>query len=163
MILFIAFRVVGMAGKPRGVSTVVKSTTPQTGKTAHFLGYTGTKSRLMNVLEWGLIMKYWQFVNWEPAPIESALKSRVAVAIAAYENGDKNAIKEYYRQSATVETLKNPVVKIGGWAFSLREFCRVYWVKVRYYGIMELYAPNKSAIYSVLGKYHVLKIQEVEQ
>lgn len=108
-------------------------------------------------------MKYWQFVNWEPAPIESALKSRVAVAIAAYENGDKNAIKEYYRQSATVETLKNPVVKIGGWAFSLREFCRVYWVKVRYYRIMELYAPNKSAIYSVLGKYHVLKIQEVEQ
>lgn len=42
-------------------------------------------------------------------------------------------------------------------------FFRVYWVKVRYYGIMELYAPNKSAIYSVLGKYHVLKIQEVEQ
>lgn len=71
-------------------------------------------------------MKYWQFVNWEPAPIESALKSRVAVAIAAYESGDKNAIKEYYRQSATIETLRNPVVKIGGWAFSLREFCRAY-------------------------------------
>lgn len=50
---FIAFRVVGMAGKPRGVSTVAKSTTPQTGKIAHFLGLTGTKSRLMNVLEWG--------------------------------------------------------------------------------------------------------------
>lgn len=53
-------------------------------------------------------MKYWQFVNREPAPIESALKSRVAVAIAAYESGDKNAIKEYYRQSATIETLQNP-------------------------------------------------------
>lgn len=53
-------------------------------------------------------MKYWQFVNWEPTPIESALKSRVAVAIAAYENGDKNAIKEYYRQSATLETLQKP-------------------------------------------------------
>lgn len=49
----------------------------------------------------------------------------------------------------------------GGWAFSLREFCRVYWVKSRYYGIMELYAPNKSAIYAVLGRYHVLKIVEV--
>ena len=108
-------------------------------------------------------MKYWQFVNWEPAPIESALRSRVAVAIAAYENGDKNAIKEYYKQFATVETRKKPVVRIGGWAFSLREFCRGYWVKTRYYGIMELYAPNKSAIYSVLGRYHVLKIQEVEQ
>lgn len=56
-------------------------------------------------------MKYWQFVNWEPAPIESALKSRVAVAIAAYESGDKNAIKEYYKQSATIETLQNPVAK----------------------------------------------------
>jgi hypothetical protein len=53
MISFIAFRVVGMAGKPRGVSTVAKSTTPPTGKIAHFLGLTGTKSRLMNVLEWG--------------------------------------------------------------------------------------------------------------
>ena len=51
--MFIAFRVVGMAGKRRGVSTVAKSTTPQTVETAHFLGYTGTKSRLMNVLEWG--------------------------------------------------------------------------------------------------------------
>lgn len=41
-------------------------------------------------------------------------------------------------------------------------FFRVYWVKSRYYGIMELYAPNKSAIYAVLGKYQVLKIVEVE-
>lgn len=60
-----------------------------------------------------------------------------------------------------LETLQNPVVKIGGWAFSLREFCRVYWVQSRYYDIMELYAPNKSAIYAVLGRYHVLKIVEV--
>ena len=51
--MFIAFRVVGMAGKPRGVSIVAKSTIPQTGKIAHFLGLTGTKFRLMNVLEWG--------------------------------------------------------------------------------------------------------------
>jgi hypothetical protein len=42
-----------MEGKPRGVSTVAKSTTPQTGKIAHFSGYMGIKSRLMNVLEWG--------------------------------------------------------------------------------------------------------------
>ena len=107
-------------------------------------------------------MKYWHFTNWEPAPLEDALKSRVAVAIAAYENGDKNAIKEYYKRFATSETLQNPIVKIGGWAFSLREFCRVYWVKTRYDGIMELYAPNKSAIYAVLGRYPVLKIAEVE-
>jgi hypothetical protein len=52
-IMFIASLVVGMAGKRRSVSTVVKSTTPQTGKIAHFLGLTGIKSRLMNVSEWG--------------------------------------------------------------------------------------------------------------
>lgn len=34
-------------------STAVKSTTPQMGKIAHFSGYMGIKSRLMNVLEWG--------------------------------------------------------------------------------------------------------------
>lgn len=106
-------------------------------------------------------MRYWKFVNWEPIAIESALKSRVAIAIADYESGNKNAIGEYYKQSATMETLQNPVVKVGGWAFSLREFCRVYWVKTRYNGIMELYAPNKSAVYAVLGRYHILKIVEV--
>lgn len=67
-------------------------------------------------------MKYWQFVNWEPTPIESALKSRVAVAIAAYENGDKNAIKEYYRQSATLETLQNPLLKLAGGRFPCVNF-----------------------------------------
>lgn len=35
------------------VSTVAKSTTPPTGKIAHFSGCMGIKSRLMNVLEWG--------------------------------------------------------------------------------------------------------------
>lgn len=44
-------------------------------------------------------MKYWQFVNWDPVPIESALQSRVVVAIAAYENGDKNAIRNITRNS----------------------------------------------------------------
>lgn len=106
-------------------------------------------------------MTYWKFVKWEPRPLEAALRSPVAVAIAAYENGDKNAIKEYYRKYATLATLQNPVVKIGGWAFSLREFCKVFWVKTRHNGILELYAPNKSAIYSVLGRYHVLQIVEV--
>lgn len=67
-------------------------------------------------------MKYWQFVNWEPVPIESALKSRVAVAIAAYESGDKNAIKEYYRQSATIETLQTPLLKLAGGRFPCVSF-----------------------------------------
>lgn len=107
-------------------------------------------------------MTYWKFVNWEPIPLENALKSPAAVAIAAYENGDKNALKQYYREYATLATLQNPVVKVGGWAFSLHEYCRAFWVKTRYYGIMELYAPNKSAIYSVLGRYHVLQIVEVD-
>ena len=72
-------------------------------------------------------MKYWQFVNWEPAPIESALKSRVAVAIAAYESGDKNAIKEYYRQSATMETLQTPLLKLAVGRFPCVSFAGCIW------------------------------------
>jgi hypothetical protein len=52
-IMFIAYRVVGTAGKRRSVFTVVKFTTPQTGKIAHFSGCMGIKFRLMNALEWG--------------------------------------------------------------------------------------------------------------
>ena len=107
-------------------------------------------------------MTYWQCTNWEPISRESALKSRVATSITAYENGDKNAIKEYYKQYATLDTLQTGVVKVGGWAFSLCEFCHTYWVKTRDYGILELCAPNKSAIYAVLGRYRALKIVEIK-
>ena len=65
-IMFIVFWVVGMAGKRRGVSTVAKSTILRTGKAAHFLGYTGTKFRLTNVLEWGC--------NYEILPGEAAIR-----------------------------------------------------------------------------------------
>lgn len=70
-------------------------------------------------------MTYQKFVQWKPIPLENALQSAVAVAIAAYENGDKNALRQYYKEYATTATLQNPVVKVGGWAFSLREFCKV--------------------------------------
>lgn len=30
-------------------------------------------------------MKYWQFVNWEPAPIESALKSAIYAVLGKYQ------------------------------------------------------------------------------
>lgn len=106
-------------------------------------------------------MTYWQFVNWEPVPLENALKSSVALSIAAYEEGDETAIVEFYKQSATPEILINPVVKIGGWAFSLKEFCKIYWVKMRNNEILEIYAPNPSIIYSVFGRHQILKIVEV--
>lgn len=50
MILFIVFPGRGAAVKR---STVVKSTTPQTVKIAHFSGCMDIKFRLMNALEWG--------------------------------------------------------------------------------------------------------------
>lgn len=49
-----------MAGKRHNVFTVVKFTTPQTGKIAHFSGCVGIGFRLMNVLEWGCKAWYTQ-------------------------------------------------------------------------------------------------------
>ena len=99
------------------------------------------------------------YVNYFKA-METLLYNYKKLA-ALVADGDKNAIKEYYSNFATLETLQTAIYKTGGWAFSFREYCKKYWVKTRYYGICEYYAPNKSAIYSVLGRYHVLKIVEV--
>ena len=93
-------------------------------------------------------MNYYKFVSWDAVELEKVKAGRVPLAIAAADRGD-------------IEHLQNPVYKIGGWAFSLREYCRRYWVKTRYYGICEYYAPNKTAIYGIIGRYNVLEIVEV--
>lgn len=98
-------------------------------------------------------MKYWQFVNWEPAPIESALKSRVAVAIAAYESGDKNAIKEYYRQSATIETTET---RPG-------DIIRVYKNDMGYCGYNPRTNRHFYIFVSMLRNAEIFKLQEVLQ
>ena len=64
-----------------------------------------------------------------------------------------------HRTDVTTEML----VEYGGKFYDIKRIDNYegYTDDISLYGIMELYAPNKSAIYAVLGRYHVLKIVEV--
>lgn len=99
-------------------------------------------------------MTYYKFVTWEPIPIENALSGKIPQALQEYDKGNKKPFQAM--QIATTE----PYYKIGGWCFSLIPYLRKFWVKTKYYGILEYYAVNKTAIRKEL-KSNVIKIVEV--
>lgn len=99
-------------------------------------------------------MFYYKFVAWEPKPIEDVLQGRIPTALAEYDKGNKKPFKSL--EIATTE----PWYKLGGWCFDLRPYLNRYWVKTKYYGILEYYAVNKTAIRNEL-KSHVIEIQEM--
>jgi len=104
-------------------------------------------------------MKYYKFVSWDVADLEKVKTGKIPVAMQEWDNGNKKPLKELYSNGQI--DVQNPVYKCGGWCFSLKEYCRRYWVKTRYYGIIECYSPNKTGIYANLGRYQVLQIVEV--
>lgn len=99
-------------------------------------------------------MKYWRFVNWEPADINAVMASGIPAALAAHDNGNKKLLHDM--QIATTD----PFYKSGGWCFDLRPYLKRYWVKTKYFGIQEYYAVNKTAIRNELKSY-CLEIVEV--
>ena len=99
-------------------------------------------------------MQCYKFVNWEARPLEVVLQGRIPQAMLAYDKGDKQPLKDLH--IVTQET----VYRIGGWAFRYAEYLRKFWVKTKYYGIIEVYAMNKTDIRKEY-KSEVIKIMEV--
>lgn len=99
-------------------------------------------------------MQYYKFTEWEPVPIERALSTKIPQALQEYDNGNKKPFNDL--QIATT----NPYYKIGGWCFPLSSYLRKYWVKTKYFGILEYYALNKTAIRKEL-KSGYIKAMEV--
>lgn len=101
-------------------------------------------------------MQYYKFVKWEAADIDKVLQGRIPQAMLAYDNGDKQPLKDLH--IVTQET----AYKVGGWAFRYAEYLRKFWVKTKYYGILEIYALNKTDIRKEYGK-EIIKIMEVAE
>lgn len=99
-------------------------------------------------------MQYYKFVKWDAAPIENVLQDKIPAALLEYDNGNKKPFNDM--QLATTD----PYYKRGGWCFPLYPYLRRFWVKTKYYGILEYYAVNKSAIRKELKSY-VIQIVEV--
>lgn len=51
---------------------------------------------------------------------------------------------------------------MSGWCFDLRPYLRRFWVKTKYYGILEYWAINKTAIRKQL-KSDCIEIVEVSK
>lgn len=99
-------------------------------------------------------MRYYKFVSWDVPPVESCFSSRIPAALLEYDKGNKQPLKDLH--IATSE----PVCKISGWAFPYDEYMRRYWVKTKCYGIIEMYALNKTDIRKEL-KSNAIEIVEV--
>jgi len=62
------------------------------------------------------------------------------------------------------EAYRNGVIKQMGWLFDFRPFFRLYLVKFKHYGWVEMYAPNKSFIRANASTpSHILKIVEMSE
>lgn len=85
-------------------------------------------------------MTYYKFVKWDAIPIENALTAAIPQALKEYDNGNKKPWHDL--QIATTE----PYFQIGGWCFPYQQYLKRYWVKTKYYGILEYWAINKTAI-----------------
>lgn len=99
-------------------------------------------------------MTYYKFVKWDAIPIENAITGKIPQALQEYDKGNKKPFNDL--KIATTE----PYYKIGGWCFPLAPYLRKFWVKTKYYGILEYYAVNKTAIRNELKSY-VIQIVEV--
>ena len=99
-------------------------------------------------------MKYYRFVNWKPAEIEKVLLSTIPQALKAYDEGNKEPLKALHI------AIGRPWADIGGWRFPYDEYLRKFWVKTKYYGIIEVFALNKTDIRKAYTG--IIKIVEVE-
>ena len=106
-------------------------------------------------------MTYYKFVSWEPESIDKVLTGSLPQAMAEYDNGNKRPLIEYYHNNANPELLTNACYKLGGWKFLTREYCKRFWVMVKHYGIIQVFAPDKTSIRIAYGKHNVLEIVEV--
>lgn len=62
------------------------------------------------------------------------------------------------------EAYRNGVIKQMGWLFDFRPFFRPYLVKLKHYGWLEMYAPNKTFIRAnAITPSHILKIVEIPE
>lgn len=84
-------------------------------------------------------MKYYKFNPDTTVTIEQALTNRYAMAIAEFDKGNKQPLRELHFAAA------RPYVDYGGYRFDLRDYLKRYWVKDDC-RIFECYALNKTDI-----------------
>lgn len=101
-------------------------------------------------------MTHYKFVSWDVPAFETILTGRIPAALLAADNGNLQPLKDLHIATQT------PVYKCSGWCIPFTEYMRRFWVKTKYYDIIEMYALNKTDIRKEL-KSNVIEIMEVKK
>lgn len=92
-------------------------------------------------------MTHYKFVSWEVQPFENVLDNNLPKALLAADNGNIKPLKDMHIAT------QNPVYKCAGWAIPYKEYLKRYWVKTKYYGIIEMFSLCKTDIRKELRQY----------
>ena len=85
-------------------------------------------------------MRHYKFVSWDIPEFEKVLCGSIPQALLEYDKGNKKPLQDLHIAT------QNPVYKCAGWCIPFSEYMRRFWVKTKYYGIIEMYALNKTDI-----------------
>lgn len=104
----------------------------------------------------------YKFVKHEISPLETYKNTREYLLHEKLERGELPTREE--KDRSLVFTSESPVYKYMGWAYDFREFLTEFWIETRYYGVMRVYAWDKTAIRKHEGTkwLQISRIVEVE-
>ena len=106
----------------------------------------------------------YKFVSHEISPVEENSESFIYQAREKLNSGvdlTKEEKRTIFNATYNQNGAKNVGLKLMGWMFLFPEIMKKYWVKTKYYGILEIFAPDKTAIRKEIGQ--IIKIVEVEK
>jgi hypothetical protein len=96
------------------------------------------------------------------AYILHAAMERTSGNIKELTEEEKKLIHSVFSELWHVDAYRTGRYKLGGWIFDFSPWMKTYWVKVKYYGITEINAFNKTMIrQNAVTPSHILQIVEL--
>lgn len=106
-----------------------------------------------------------KFVNWEVSPLEELKGTKIDVIYEKLQQNEEKLSREeknWVFEKLQTNAYSRTGIPLMGWMFDLSDYLKTYWVKTRYYGILEVYSLDKTSIRNYFGSYYVLEIMEVK-
>ena len=90
----------------------------------------------------------YKFAKWDIKPLETFEASFPFKTHAKLENGGEltREEKNHLFEALSTSSYSRQGVPLGGWMFDFSQWLKMYFVQDKYGGIVQYYAPDKTAI-----------------
>lgn len=107
----------------------------------------------------------YKFVKHDIHPLESFINSFEYRMKAKLLNGEELTREEKNQLASRLSTsMPKTMLKLGGWAFSFKEFINEYWVEFTYGDIHRYYASDKTSLRACLRSIsRIVEVTKVKQ